>query len=108
MVGLAERFQISLVLLADMDERKVLGKYVVLELCPLIPAQAENIIRFELNFIGVLFVLTREQSLQKLTSRLPLSVIFNQVPCTALLRFLFIRSKGIGENRFLDDWNHHP
>lgn len=63
MVGLAERFQISLVLFANMDERKVLGKYVVLELCPLIPAQAENIIRFELNFVGVLFVLAGEQSL---------------------------------------------
>ena len=63
MVGLAECFQLSLVLFANMDKRKMLGKYVVLELCPLIPAQTENIIRFELNFVGVLFVLTREQSL---------------------------------------------
>ena len=28
--------------------------------------------------------------------------------CAALFLFLFIRSKGIGKNRFLDDWNYHP
>lgn len=61
-VGLAERFQISLVLFANMDERKVLGKYVILELRPLIPAQVKNIICFEANLVGVLFVLAGEQS----------------------------------------------
>ena len=57
MVRLAEQFQISFVLLSHMDKREMLGKNMVLELRPLIPAQAENIIRLEAHLVGVLFVL---------------------------------------------------
>ena len=36
-----------------MNKGKVLGQDMVLQLCPLIAAQAENIVRLELHFVGV-------------------------------------------------------
>ena len=40
-------------MLVHMDKGKVLGQDMVLQLSSLIAAQAENIVRLELHFVGV-------------------------------------------------------
>ena len=55
-----------------MDERKTLGKNVVLQFSPLAPAQPVNIIRGKIHLVGIFAVVLRERHL---IERLPLVLI---------------------------------
>ena len=81
---------------------------MVLELRPLIPAQAENIIRLEAHLVGVLFVLLGKYHFQEIPPILLFTVIDNQMSRTALFLQNLIFPKGIGENYFPNGRNHHP
>lgn len=81
---------------------------MVLELRPLIPAQAENVIRLEAHLVGVLFVLLGKYHFQEIPPILLFTVIGNQMFRPALFLQNFILSKGIGENCFPNGRNHRP
>ena len=81
---------------------------MVLELRPLIPTQAENIIRLEAHLVGVLFVLLGKYHFQEIPPVLLFAVIGNQMFRAALFLQNLIFPKGIGENCFPNGRNHHP
>lgn len=81
---------------------------MVLELRPLIPAQAENVIRLEAHLVGVLFVLLGKYHFQEIPPVLLFPIIGNQMFRAALFLPNLIFSKGIGENCFPNGRNDHP
>ena len=91
-----------------MDKGKMLGENMVLELRPLIPAQAENVIRLEAHLVGALFVLLGKYHFQEIPPILLFTVIGNQMFRPALFLQNLIFPKGIGENCFPNGRNHHP